>query len=321
MPLSWLTDFGGVMTRSVGDLADMLNVVTGTDPDDPTTAPADAERPADWRSTLDPNALRGKRIGYIPSVWDDPFGTTGTTDASKAALKYLTDAGATIVEMGSTVGDANTPPAPADNPTGNTSQEGWMQYIDAHPELAEQGFAIRNAVDVSCSQKKVWYTRAGRLSACAVAPAARMTPDELTARRAYRVAVQGQRQDVAGHGRRRQPRRRRRRLPGPAERHQPQRRRRRQGELRPPRHAGRRPGHPDRRLPGRLQRPRPADQPAAARPGVGRRQARRHGLRVRAARDQGRQGPRRAPTTAPALTFVTETRRDGRRHRSRRRCR
>ena len=54
MPLSWLTDFGGVMTRSVPDLADMLNVVTGTDPEDPTTAPADAERPADWRTTLDP---------------------------------------------------------------------------------------------------------------------------------------------------------------------------------------------------------------------------------------------------------------------------
>ncbi len=62
-----------------------------------------------------------------------------------------------------------------------------MQYIDAHPELAEQGFAIRNAVDVSCSQKKVWYARQDA-SACAVAPAARMTPEELTARRAYRVA-------------------------------------------------------------------------------------------------------------------------------------
>ncbi len=61
-----------------------------------------------------------------------------------------------------------------------------MQYIDAHPELAEQGFAIRNAVDVSCSQKKVAYVRADP-SACAVAPAARMTADELTARRNYRL--------------------------------------------------------------------------------------------------------------------------------------
>src|SRR4051812_38077106 len=186
MPLSWLTAFGGAMARSVPDLADMLNVVTGTDPDDPTTAPADSHRPADWRSALDPNALRGKRIGYIPSLWDDPFGTTGTTAASKAALKYLTGAGATIVEMGSTVGGANTPSAPANNPSGNTTQEGWMQYIDAHPELAEQGFAIRNAVDVSCSQKKVWYVRQDS-SACDVAPAARMTADELTARRNYRL--------------------------------------------------------------------------------------------------------------------------------------
>ena len=63
-----------------------------------------------------------------------------------------------------------------------------MQYIDAHPELAEQGFQIRNAVDVSCSQKKVCVRRARTLSACAVAPAARMTPEELTARRDYRVA-------------------------------------------------------------------------------------------------------------------------------------
>ena len=64
------------MTRSVSDLADMLNVVVGTDPLDPATAPADANTPEDWRTTLDPDALRGKRIGYIPSTWEDPFGTT-----------------------------------------------------------------------------------------------------------------------------------------------------------------------------------------------------------------------------------------------------
>ena len=87
--------------------------------------------------------------------------------------------------MGSTVGDTNTPPAPSNNPSGNTTQEGWMQYIDAHPELAEQGFEIRNAVDVSCSQKKIAYVRADP-SACAAAPAPRMTAQEIAARRAYR---------------------------------------------------------------------------------------------------------------------------------------
>ena len=36
-PLVWMTDFGGAITRSVSDLADMLNVVTGIDPEDPAT--------------------------------------------------------------------------------------------------------------------------------------------------------------------------------------------------------------------------------------------------------------------------------------------
>ena len=187
MPLSWLRDFGGVMTRSVSDLADMLNVVAGTDPEDPATAPADANIPDDWRSVLDPDALRGKRIGYIPAVWEDPFGTTNTIEATKAALKYFEQAGATIVEMGATVGEPNTPPTPGPTPPGNISQEGWMQYIDAHPELAEQGFAIRNAVDVACSQRKVAYVRQDP-SACEAAPAPRLTAAEIQAHRDYRDA-------------------------------------------------------------------------------------------------------------------------------------
>jgi amidase len=188
MPLSWLTDFGGVMTRSVGDLADVLNVVTGTDPSDPATAPADAHRPADWRSMLDRHALEGKRIGYIPALWVDPFGTTGTTDAEKASLHYLEEAGATIVPMGTTAGDSgDAPAAPPNATTGNTQQEGWAQYIDAHPELAQQGFPIGTAVDVSCSQKKIAYVRADA-SACAAAPAPRMSADEIAAKRAYRVS-------------------------------------------------------------------------------------------------------------------------------------
>jgi amidase len=188
MPLVWLTDFGGAMTRSVSDLADMLNIVVGTDPEDPATAPADARTPADWRSVLDINALKGKRIGFIPSVWVDPFGTTGTTDASRAALKYLVEAGATIVEMGVTVGGTDTPPAPT-APLGDIRQEGWRQYIDSHPELHTQGFPIFTAIDVDCSQKKVLYVRAAA-STCLVAPAPRLTAAQIQDFRDYRLGRQ-----------------------------------------------------------------------------------------------------------------------------------
>jgi amidase len=189
MPLVWLTDFGGAMTRTVSDLADVLNVVAGTDPEDPATAPASDRIPNDWRTVLDINALKGKRIGFIPSTWVDPLGTAGTIVAEKSVLRYLMEAGATIIEMGMTVGGVDTPPQTPDTTTGNVRSEGWMQYIDRHPELAAQGFKIKNTVDVDCSQKKVAYVRADAAS-CSATPAPRMTPLEIRAKRDYRVLRQ-----------------------------------------------------------------------------------------------------------------------------------
>src|SRR5262249_41204539 len=117
------------------------------------------------------------------------FGTTGTIAAQKAALKYLVEAGATIVEMGATVGGADSPPPTANNTTGDLTSEGWMQYIDRHPELAAQGFKIKSAVDVNCSQRKVAYVRAAA-ETCSAPPAARMTPAEIQAKRDYRISRQ-----------------------------------------------------------------------------------------------------------------------------------
>jgi amidase len=184
MPLVYLTDFGGAMARSVPDLADMLNVVVAVDPADPETSAPGRHTPADWRSLLDSNALHGKRIGFIPSTWVDPFGTTNTTDAEKAALQYFVAAGATIVEMGVTVGGTDTPPVPV-APPGDIRAEGWGHYIDGHPELTTQGFSIFTVVDVDCSQRKVEYVRAAP-STCLALPPARLTPAQIQAFRDYR---------------------------------------------------------------------------------------------------------------------------------------
>jgi amidase len=184
MPLVYLTDFGGAMARSVPDLADMLNVVVAVDPADPETSAPGRHTPADWRSVLDSNALRGKRIGFIPSTWVDPFGTTNTTDAEKAALQYFVAAGATIVEMGVTVGGTDTPPAPV-APPGDIRAEGWGHYIDGHPELTTEGFSIFTVVDVDCSQRKVEYVRAAP-STCLAVPPPRLTPAQIQAFRDYR---------------------------------------------------------------------------------------------------------------------------------------
>src|SRR4029079_18266419 len=172
------------MARRVPYLAALLNVVVAVDPDDPETSAPGRHTPADWRTVLDPNALRGKRIGFVPSAWVDPFGTTNTTDAEKAALQFFVDAGATIVEMGVTVGGTATPPAPAP-PPGDIRAEGWGHYIDAHPELAAQHFHIFSNVDVDCSQKKVEYVRAAP-SSCLATPPPRLTTAQVQAFRDYR---------------------------------------------------------------------------------------------------------------------------------------
>jgi amidase len=194
-PLVWMTDFGGAITRSVSDLADILNVVTGVDPEDPATLrrPAGAV-PTDWRSTLDTAALQGKRIGYVDAAWADvfgpttpPFGTNGTIDAMKSALQYLVHAGATIVQMGQLASPPtpDAPPAPPQPiPANRIRAEGWRQYIDAHPELAAQGFQIVTEVDVDCSQRKVRYVRADP-STC-VLPEQRLTAAEIQQHRDYR---------------------------------------------------------------------------------------------------------------------------------------
>ena len=182
MPLTYLTDFGGVLARSVSDLADVLNVVVAIDPEDPETSAPGRHVPADWRAVLNRDALRGKRIGFIPSMWVDPLGTTDTIAAQKAALRLFEEAGAQVVEVGVTVGGTDTPPSP-DPPSTDIRSEGWRRYIASHPELAAQGFAIRTAADVNCSQRKVPYVR---LAAGSCRPVPPLSDAEVQAWRDYR---------------------------------------------------------------------------------------------------------------------------------------
>lgn len=129
MPLTYLQDFEGPMARSTSDVARILNATTGTDPDDPATvaADADARRPADWKTALDADALRGKRIGYRPAAFDDGlfYGQDdGTIDALKDRFADLEAAGATMVPITTPV-----PSAPPNPPlSGDRTEEGWQSY-------------------------------------------------------------------------------------------------------------------------------------------------------------------------------------------------
>ncbi len=64
VPISHNQDTAGPMARNVADAATLLSVIAGSDPRDPATMEADRHA-TDYTKFLDPNGLKGKRIGVV----------------------------------------------------------------------------------------------------------------------------------------------------------------------------------------------------------------------------------------------------------------
>ncbi|MFL5881148.1 MAG: amidase [Actinomycetota bacterium] len=94
VPIAHSQDVTGPMGRTVADAATVLGPMTGVDPRDPATAASRSHR--DYRHFLDPNGLRGARIG----VWrEGVFGISPEADAiAEAAIAELSRLGATVVD-------------------------------------------------------------------------------------------------------------------------------------------------------------------------------------------------------------------------------
>lgn len=95
VPISRSQDTAGPITLTVRDAAILLTVLAGSDPADPATAEADAHR-RDYADRLDPNALRGARLGVMRFAAGFHPGTDLLFEAALARLKA---AGATLVEI------------------------------------------------------------------------------------------------------------------------------------------------------------------------------------------------------------------------------
>ena len=64
VPISHNQDTAGPLARNVADAAALLSVIAGSDSRDPATAEAD-KHATDYTRALDPNGLKGKRIGVV----------------------------------------------------------------------------------------------------------------------------------------------------------------------------------------------------------------------------------------------------------------
>jgi amidase len=96
VPIAHSQDVTGPMCRTVADAATVLGAMTGVDPRDPATADSRGHSHRDYRRFLDPDGLRGARIG----VWrEGVFGASPEADAiAEAAIAELSRLGATVVD-------------------------------------------------------------------------------------------------------------------------------------------------------------------------------------------------------------------------------
>jgi amidase len=96
VPISHTQDTVGPYGRTVADAAAVLGVLTGVDPRDPATQESQGRSFTDYTQFLDPDGLRGARIGVMRN------GVTGystDTDAIfERALETMAEAGAVIVD-------------------------------------------------------------------------------------------------------------------------------------------------------------------------------------------------------------------------------
>ncbi|MEM7023916.1 MAG: amidase [Pseudomonadota bacterium] len=95
MPVAAPQDTVGPMARTVADVALLLTILAGPDPDDPATMVEDAPKSADFTAFLADDALQGARLG----VARDLMGThEGVDKVIDAAIDTLRDLGAEIID-------------------------------------------------------------------------------------------------------------------------------------------------------------------------------------------------------------------------------
>jgi amidase len=96
VPIAHSQDTAGPMTRTVADAAALLGAMIGADAGDPATRESPTKGSPDYTTALDPNGLKGARIGVVRNrLW----GYSPAMDRiAEAAIADMKKAGAVVVD-------------------------------------------------------------------------------------------------------------------------------------------------------------------------------------------------------------------------------
>ncbi|AEB11001.1 amidase [Marinithermus hydrothermalis] len=97
IPISATQDTAGPMARTVTDAAILLSVLAGEDPKDPATQRRPKDLPQDYTAFLDPDGLKGARIG-VPRAAFFEKPSAEARAVLEEAIQALRDLGATVID-------------------------------------------------------------------------------------------------------------------------------------------------------------------------------------------------------------------------------
>jgi amidase len=140
VPISHSQDTAGPLARTVRDAAVLLGVMAGPDPSDPASAGAAGHFDSDYLRYLDPDGLRGARLGVARRFFAESAPLNAFLDGWVAALKR---AGAIVID-------------PADLPMHGAAAAAEQEVLlyefkadlDAYLARLPEGFPVRSLADL-----------------------------------------------------------------------------------------------------------------------------------------------------------------------------
>ena len=117
VPLYLRNDIGGPLARTVTDAVRVLDLIAGYDPADPVTAKSDGLMPASYLDYLDPDGLRGARIGVFRWYMRPDSTHPDVLKRMEEAIADLQRGGAVIVD-------------PFEMPTLKLEESIWCEVFD-----------------------------------------------------------------------------------------------------------------------------------------------------------------------------------------------
>lgn len=142
MPLNTYNDAVGPMAKSVRDAALALDLVAGTDPEDPATANADAHIGGSFAEGLETATLKGRRIGVLRQRF---VGVTGEREVAAnmdRVIKEFEAAGATLFDV--TIPDYDAKYRAAHGSAPGSLKAGWTAYLSRGAKPGDKVLTIND---------------------------------------------------------------------------------------------------------------------------------------------------------------------------------